>query len=193
MLGYEDVLDINGEGNYENLYTLKQEFDLRYNLWKGIDDFGAITQDWNQKVLKTIEVKPMMQQVEKYFRIVNQCERNLGDNPIVPRLKTMVTQYKESLPALNALKSQYLEEEHVAEINTILGTTFEQQDDELTLSKLFDLKIEEKANDLIEISTKALQERNLKETLGQVEKSLTETDMVIKPYKEGGYVLGGVD
>lgn len=26
MLGYEEVLDINGEGNYENLYTLKQEF-----------------------------------------------------------------------------------------------------------------------------------------------------------------------
>lgn len=26
MLAYEEVLDINGEGNYENLYTLKQEF-----------------------------------------------------------------------------------------------------------------------------------------------------------------------
>jgi polyhydroxyalkanoate synthesis regulator phasin len=36
MLGYEEVLDINGEGNYENLYTLKQEFDLRYSLWKGL-------------------------------------------------------------------------------------------------------------------------------------------------------------
>ncbi len=23
MLSYEDVLDINGEGNYDNLYTLK--------------------------------------------------------------------------------------------------------------------------------------------------------------------------
>lgn len=44
MLGYEDVLDINGEGNYDNLYTLKQEFDLRYNLWKGIEDFGVLTE-----------------------------------------------------------------------------------------------------------------------------------------------------
>ena len=73
MLGYEDVLDINGEGNYDNLYTLKQEFDLRYNLWKGIEDFGALTVEWNKKVLNTIEVKPMMQQVDKYFRTVNQC------------------------------------------------------------------------------------------------------------------------
>ena len=63
----------------------------------------------------------------------------------------------------------------------------------MTLSKLFELNIEKKANELIEISTKALQERNLKETLGQVEKILAETDMMIKPYKEGGYVLGGVD
>ncbi len=50
----------------------------------------------------------MMQQVDKYYRIVAQCERNLGDNPIVPKLKTMVSKFKESLPAFNALKSQYL-------------------------------------------------------------------------------------
>jgi hypothetical protein len=75
----------------------------------------------------------MLQQVEKYFRIVNQCERNLSDNPIVPKLKSMVLQYKESLPAFNSLKSQYLEEEHIAEISSILGTEFNQQDEELTL------------------------------------------------------------
>ena len=82
----------------------------------------------------------MIQQVDKYFRTVAQCERNLGDNPIVPKLKEMVIQYKESLPAFNALKSQYLEEEHVQEISAILETTFSQQDEQLTLSRLFELK-----------------------------------------------------
>ena len=71
----------------------------------------------------------MMQKVDKYFRTVNQCERNLGDNTVVPRLKKMVMQYKESLPAFNALKSQYLEEEHIEQINTILNTTFDQADE----------------------------------------------------------------
>lgn len=36
MLAFEEVLDIGGDGNYDNLYTLKMEFDLRYNLWKGL-------------------------------------------------------------------------------------------------------------------------------------------------------------
>lgn len=63
MLSYEEVLDINGEGNFENLYTLKQEFDLRYSLWKGLDDFQVLSQEWAKKVLKAIDVKPMMQQV----------------------------------------------------------------------------------------------------------------------------------
>ena len=66
--------------------------------------------DWEERILKNIEVKPMTQQVDKYVKTVNQCERGLGDNPIVPRLKKMVWLYKESLPALNALKSQFLEE-----------------------------------------------------------------------------------
>lgn len=50
----------------------------------------------------------MLQQVDKYYRIVAQCERNLGDNVIVPRLKTMVNLYKNALPAVNALKSTNL-------------------------------------------------------------------------------------
>jgi hypothetical protein len=73
---------------------LKQEFELRYSLWKGIEDFSVISKEWSTKVLKNVEVKPMMQIVDKYYRVVAQCERNLGDNPIVPRLKDMVMEYK---------------------------------------------------------------------------------------------------
>jgi hypothetical protein len=73
-----------------------------------LEDFEALSKEWKKKVLKTIDVKPMMQQVDKYYRIVAQCERNLGENQIVPKLKTMVSQFKESLPAFNALKSQFL-------------------------------------------------------------------------------------
>ena len=60
----------------------------------------------------------MMQQVDKYFRVVANCERsNLGENNIVPKLKSMVEKYKQSLPAFDSLKSQFLEEEHIQEIN----------------------------------------------------------------------------
>jgi len=38
-----------------------------------------------------------------------------------------------------------------------------------------------------------LQENNLNETLSQVEQTLEKTDMLIKPYKDTNYVLGGVD
>lgn len=110
MQYFEEVLDITGEGNYDNLYTLKMEFDYRYSLWKGIEDFTALKSEWEEKHLKKIEVKPTMQVVDKYVRIVNQCERNLSDNPIVPRLKKMVWLMKDSLPGVNALKSQFLEE-----------------------------------------------------------------------------------
>ena len=46
---------------------------MRYSLWKGLEDFEAITKEWSNKVLKNVEVKPMMQEVDKYFRIVSQC------------------------------------------------------------------------------------------------------------------------
>lgn len=49
-----------------------------------------------------------MQKVEKFVKTVLQCERNLSENAIVPRLKKMVWIIKDSLPAVSALKSQYL-------------------------------------------------------------------------------------
>jgi hypothetical protein len=45
------VLEINGDGNYDNLYTLKAEFDMRYSLWKGIEDFQALKEEWEQQTI----------------------------------------------------------------------------------------------------------------------------------------------
>jgi dynein heavy chain len=109
MNEYEEVLDIMGEGNYDNLYTLKMEFDLRYSLWSGIENFQILKDGLENTKLMEIDFKNTMENVEKYIRTVNQCERNLSENPIVPRLKDMVWLVKDSLPPANALKSQYLE------------------------------------------------------------------------------------
>lgn len=54
----------------------------------------------------------MIQKCEQFIRIVNQAERNLAENPVVPKLKAMVWAYKEALPAVMAMRSPYLEEEH---------------------------------------------------------------------------------
>lgn len=42
LLAFEEVLENTGDGNYDNLYTLKMEFDLRYSLWKGLEDFQVL-------------------------------------------------------------------------------------------------------------------------------------------------------
>ena len=39
MKEYEESLDITGDGDFDNLYSLKMAFDLRYSLWKGLEDF----------------------------------------------------------------------------------------------------------------------------------------------------------
>ncbi len=36
----------------------------------------------------------MIQKVDLYFRTVNQCERGLSENPIVPRLKKSVVLFR---------------------------------------------------------------------------------------------------
>jgi hypothetical protein len=53
----------------------------------------------------------------------------------------MVWVIKDSLPALNALKSQYLEPEHKVQISDILNNLLIKTMKALTLGRLLDIKI----------------------------------------------------
>jgi hypothetical protein len=141
---------------------------------------------------KKLDAKPMIQKTEQFIRVVNQAERNLSENPVVPKLKNMVWMYKEALPAVLAMRSPFLEAEHWEAIRALLAVDIDAEDPRLRLKDLFSYKIMNFSQELIEISTQALQESNLKKALAQIEATLSDTDMTVKPYKDS-FVLGQVD
>jgi hypothetical protein len=123
------------------MFTLKSEFQLRYSVWSSIEQFEALKLEWDEMVFKNIEAKPMIQRCEQFIRVVNQAERNLAENAVVPKLKAMVWAYKEALPAVMAMRSQYLEAEHWEEIRGLMKVELNPEDPALKLKDLFSYKI----------------------------------------------------
>ena len=157
MSVFEDVLGMNGEGDFETMFTLKTEYQTRYSLWNSIDQFEALSKEWELLQFKTIDAKPMIQKTEQFIRVVNQAERNLSENPVVPKLKNMVWQYKDALPAVLALRSPFLEPEHWESIRALMNVDIDPEDSRLKLRDLLAFNINNFAPELIEISTQALQ------------------------------------
>lgn len=77
-------------------------------MWNSIDQFDALAKEWEQLQFRSIDAKPMIQRTEQFVRVVNQAERSLSENPVVPKLKALVWQYKEALPAVLAMRSPFL-------------------------------------------------------------------------------------
>jgi dynein heavy chain, axonemal len=53
----------------------------------------------------------------------------------------MVWQFKDTMPVVIALRSEYLTQEHWNDIKNILQSDFSIDDPEFTLKKLLDLKV----------------------------------------------------
>lgn len=68
---------------------------------------------------------------------MNRCERGLQDNEVLKHLKKLVWDFKETLPVVVALRSQYLNEEHWTEIKDIIKSNFDINDENFTLYSLF--------------------------------------------------------
>jgi len=67
---------------------------------------------------------------------VNRCKKNLPENKVVDFLQAMVWKYKDTMPVVTALRSEYLTEEHWRDIKAIIRSEFSITDDTFTLKKL---------------------------------------------------------
>lgn len=78
-----------------------------------------MTQDWNKETFAKINVSEIAQKSDFYVRMVNRCEKNMRENPVLTKLKNMVFSFKETMPVVTALRNPHLTEKHRAEIDAL--------------------------------------------------------------------------
>jgi dynein heavy chain len=63
-----------------------------------------------------IDTDAIKLQAENYTKIVNRCIKNLPPNPVAELLKTLVFEFKNTMPVVMALRNKNLREHHLEEI-----------------------------------------------------------------------------
>ncbi|KRX08296.1 P-loop containing nucleoside triphosphate hydrolase [Pseudocohnilembus persalinus] len=184
FINYEEILGVQQQANFENLLDAKFELTLRYDMWRGIQEFKQLQSKWSQIPFSEINAKEIAQQTEVYYRTVQKCKKNLSDNKVILMLAEPVTSVRNTMPVVTALRSQYLTETHWEEIKKILNADFDIENPEFTLQKMMDLKAAQFSEEIIEISVRAAQEDAIKIQLVEMEEKWAQVDLCLKSYKE---------
>ena len=75
-----------------------------------------------------------------YSKIVNQVGRSLPGNPVVPKLRALVDEFKLTVPVIQCLRNPTLQKHHHQAIDEIVGREIS-RDPDYTLGVLIELKV----------------------------------------------------
>uniref|UniRef100_A0A8C4FET8 Dynein axonemal heavy chain 6 n=1 Tax=Catagonus wagneri TaxID=51154 RepID=A0A8C4FET8_9CETA len=180
---------------FEALEEVSAELKLKQLLWDSLSEWDQLQQEWLKSKFDCLDPESLNSQVSKYAKFVNQLEKGLPPNSVVPQLKTKVEKMKEKLPVIIDLRNPTLKPRHWAAIEQTVDTTLVDLDVPLTLDKLSELHVFDFGQEIQDISGQASGEAALETILKKVEDSWKTTEFVVLPHRDSKdvFILGGTD
>lgn len=181
---------------FDMLDEVMNDVKLRMLLWESVDSWGKTVEEWYHADFHTLNVEDMNLFTAKNMKNINQLEKGLPKNLVVPQLKENVETMKDKvnenyflylktltqsfsdfdsiifvfmfqLPTISYLRNPSLRQRHWLRIENILGHKFK-ADEAVTLELLEKLNVFGYPNELMEVSGQASSEAALEALLKKV-------------------------
>ena len=82
---------------FDALEETAAEMKLKQLLWSCIDEWDAMIHEWTAASFESLDVEHLTAQTMKYAKAVNQLEKGLPPNGLVPQLKERVESLREKV------------------------------------------------------------------------------------------------
>ncbi|XP_029790782.1 dynein heavy chain 14, axonemal [Suricata suricatta] len=143
------------------------DLTLRKMLWDTQKEWGALFTKWRNRPLQRVNVESTQRYVSKWMHIISMLEKGLPKNDVVTHLKQSVTELKQVLPTIVALRNPYLKPRHWEAVQEIIGKSVS-LDKNCTVKNLLALKMFQYENEINEISASATKEAALEKMLFKI-------------------------
>ena len=180
---WQEVLQTNPT-MFENLDNLREDFGIRASMWRSLEKWENLTDNWIKQQFSLINAKEIGGEAEKYAKISNRVEKNLPENPIGQRLKDLVDTFRGAMPIVTALRNEHLKEHHWKEIKDLIQADFDVMEEDFTLNSLIELNAVQFQEEIQLISTQASQEASLRAQINGLEEQWKRIDFITKMYKD---------
>jgi len=76
--------------NYDELDKLLIEVKLRHQLWDSVTSWEVEREEWDVAQFHQLDQEELTREVNRYVKSIQQLEKGLPENEVVPILKTKV-------------------------------------------------------------------------------------------------------
>ncbi|KAF7239994.1 Dynein heavy chain 6, axonemal, partial [Varanus komodoensis] len=180
---------------FDALEEVCAELKLKQLLWDSLCEWSILEEDWMECKFDTLDPELLNTQVSKYAKFVNQLEKGLPPNNVVPQLKEKVERMKEKLPVITDLRNPFLKPRHWAILEQIVGAQLTDLETPLTLDRLVEIGAFEYTQEIQDVSGQASGEASLETILKKVEDAWKTTEFIVLPHRDSKdvFILGGTD
>ncbi|XP_060619679.2 dynein axonemal heavy chain 6 isoform X2 [Anolis sagrei] len=180
---------------FEALEEVCAELKLKQLLWDSLCEWAILEEDWMECKFDSLDPETLNTQVSKYAKFVNQLEKGLPPNNVVPQLKEKVERMKEKLPVITDLRNPCLKPRHWALLEQIVGAQLIDVENPLTLERLVDINAFDYSQEIQDVSGQASGEASLEAILKKVEDAWKTTEFIVLPHRDAKdvFILGGTD
>lgn len=179
--------------NFDDLDQLISFTKLRHQLWDNITKFEKQKAEWDDASFINMNPEQLTREVNEYVKSIQQLDKGLPPNEVLPILKHKVETMRMQLPWIGCLHNPTLKDRHWKNLTKALGVNL--TDENVTLKQLLDLNVIDATDMIQEVSSQASSEYSLEALLKKVEESWNDVEFVVLPYKDQRevYILGGTD
>ncbi|TDH16419.1 hypothetical protein EPR50_G00020980 [Perca flavescens] len=178
---------------FDALAELIAEFRLKKLLWDSLEEWDALSDEWKQSTLGQLDLEQLSSQVTKYSKYVNQLEKGLPRNNVVPSLKDKVEVMKLRLPVITDLRNPCMKPEHWKTLECVVGASLNVE--ELTVALLEELNVFTYGVNIQEVSGQASGEASVENIITKVEDVWKTTEFTVLSHGESKevFILGGTE
>ncbi|KAK5899926.1 hypothetical protein CesoFtcFv8_009352 [Champsocephalus esox] len=178
---------------FDALEELTAEFRLTKLLWDSMEEWDSLSEGWRQSTLEQLDLDQFSSQVTKYSKYVNQLEKGLPRNNVVPSLKDKVERMKQRLPLITDLRNPCMKAEHWRTLESVTGTAL--SGEELTVAALETLNVFSYGTEIQEVSGQASGEASVETIITKVEDMWRTAEFTVLPHSDSKdvFILGGTD
>jgi dynein heavy chain len=189
---YQKKLKIEVQ-DFDELDKLIVFTKYRHQLWDSIARWDEQRKVWDSTPFHELVHETMTREVNEYVKTVQQLEKALPPNEVVPLLKQRVEDIRAQLPWIANLHNPNIRPRHWEVMKKAMGINL--TDENITLKELLDLGIENYVELIQETSAQASSEFSLEALLKKVEDSWQDVEFIVIPHKDqrDAYILGGTD
>lgn len=183
--------------NYPELIDIQTQLnDLQkiYDLYKECKD---TLDSWAKTSWSHIDFPTMTRWTEEYGGKLRKLSKEIKQLAPYNAVALKLTQFKDSLPLFQQLKSEALRERHWRKLMEVTQKSFDSNTDSLSLGKLMAMNLHERADAISDIVLGASKELSIENALKLIEQTWRTMKFSILKYTKGteerGLILGSVE